>query len=101
MILVFVLLSCAGLTCILRYGSILSWPRSILVRCKYFRELFNCSLCLGFWSGVGVAGYLWYTSWENHFTLLPLASAITSWIVDGVVRLLQTAEMVLDKKLEK
>jgi len=44
--------SCIGLCFILKYGSILSFFRDKLTRYKYFKELFSCALCLGFWSGV-------------------------------------------------
>jgi len=46
--------SCIGLSFILKYGSILAYFRDKLTKYKYFKELFSCSLCLGFWSGVVV-----------------------------------------------
>jgi len=44
--------SCIGLCFILKYGSILSFFRDKLAKYPYFKELFSCSLCLGFWAGV-------------------------------------------------
>lgn len=44
--------SCIGLCFILKYGSILSFFRNKLTKYKYFKELFSCSLCLGFWAGL-------------------------------------------------
>jgi hypothetical protein len=46
--------SCIGLCFILKYGSILSFIRNRLTKYKYFAELFSCSLCLGFWSGLAI-----------------------------------------------
>lgn len=48
-------IACIGLTFILKYGSILLFFRSKLIGySNYFKELFSCSLCLGFWSGLAV-----------------------------------------------
>jgi hypothetical protein len=45
--------SCIGLCFILKYGSILSFFRNKLTSySEYLKELFSCSLCLGFWSGL-------------------------------------------------
>ena len=53
--MLYVLMACIGLMCILKYGSILSWPRDVLTsRIEFFEDLFGCSLCLGFWCGVAV-----------------------------------------------
>jgi hypothetical protein len=50
--------ACIGLCFILKYGFILSFFRDKLVKYKYFKELFSCSLCIGFWSGlfIGIVG---------------------------------------------
>ena len=46
-------LACIGLTFILKYGTILSFIRGRLTSYNdYLKELFSCSLCLGFWSGL-------------------------------------------------
>ena len=97
----YVLLCCLGLTYILKYGSILRWLRNPLCRIGFFKELFKCSLCLGFWSGVilGIPCYL--LTPDIHFILLPLASSAVSWLFDGLIRLIQTKEMLMDKELEK
>jgi len=50
--LIFHTIASIGLCFILKYGSILSFFRNKLIRFKYFQELFSCSLCLGFWSGL-------------------------------------------------
>jgi hypothetical protein len=46
--------SCIGLCFILKYGSILEFLRSRLAKITYFKELFSCSLCLGFWAGLAI-----------------------------------------------
>jgi len=46
--------SCIGLCFILKYGSVLSFLRDNLTKYPYFKELFSCSLCLGFWSGLAI-----------------------------------------------
>lgn len=43
--------ACVGLCYILKYGSILNKVRTFLTRSSLIKELFACSLCLGFWSG--------------------------------------------------
>jgi len=63
------------------------------------KELFSCSLCLGFWSGLIVCAI-------NHFTeqavymLLPLASSGACWVIDNINNTIQTVEIKLDKDLE-
>lgn len=89
------LLACVGLTFILKYGSILNWPRKLLCRLEFFQELFKCSLCLGFWSGIII-----YTVDQQNL-LLPLASAATCWAADSVVAILQWWEIKLEKELKR
>jgi len=89
------LLACVGLTFILKYGSILNWPRKLLCRLEFFQELFKCSLCLGFWSGIIV-----FTVDQQNL-LLPLASAATCWAADSVVAILQWWEIKLEKELKR
>lgn len=50
-----------GLCFILKYGSILNWPRNFLIKFKFFEQLFDCSLCLGFWVGL-FFGIVWLGS---------------------------------------
>ena len=101
MILAFTLLACVGLTFILKYATILSWPRNLLSKLSFFRDLFKCSLCLGFWSGVILAMVSYFINWSPIMFLLPLASSALSWITDSTLRVIQTFEIVLDKKIEE
>lgn len=89
------LLACVGLTFILKYGSILNWPRNLLCKLSFFEELFKCSLCLGFWSGVIVYFV------EQKDLLLPLASAAVCWTADSIVAILQWLEIKLENQLKR
>lgn len=88
------LLACIGLTFILKYGTILNAPRDLFSRLKFFEDLFKCSLCLGFWSGVVV----FCMTGDN--ILIPLASAAVCWCADSVVGILQYIEIKLEKQLD-
>jgi hypothetical protein len=84
------LLACVGLTFILKYGTILTPVRSVLCRVALFKELFKCSLCLGFWSGVMIGCH-------TNNILLPLASSGVCWFADSVVAVIQWYEIKLEK----
>jgi len=98
---VLTLLSCAGLTFVLKYGSILNLVRAFLCKFKIFDELFKCSLCLGFWSGLAHTVFLYHFEWNNIYLLIPFASACTCWFADCIITNIQTIEMLMDKKIEK
>jgi len=87
------------LTLILKYGSILEKPRAFLVRRgMFFKDLFACSLCLGFWGGAAISGSLFFIEWNDFYYFLPLVSAFCSLTCDSLVRLMQTCEIYLEKK---
>jgi len=51
--LLFYTVVCVGMSFILKYGTILAVIRNFLTkRSEYLKELFSCSLCLGFWCGI-------------------------------------------------
>lgn len=85
-----------GLTCILKYGSILDFMRKPLTRIAYFDALFSCSLCLGFWSGVLVAGYMYWMTGEVQ-PFVPFIAAAAAWLFDSMIGVLQSAETALDR----
>ena len=95
------LIACVGLTLVLKYGTILSWPRNTLSKLSFFKELFKCSLCLGFWSGALVCAASYFINWDPIFYFLPLASAALGWASDSFLRVVQTIEIALDKYIEK
>lgn len=76
--LTYVTLACVGLMFILKYGTILNRPRNWIKRQHAkLNDLFECSLCLGFWTGIilGFPYSLWY---------MPFISAGVCWITDVV-----------------
>ena len=85
------ILACVGLHWILKYGTILDPIRSIFTRVNLFKQLINCSLCLGFWCGVFVG--LFVSVWGLSF-----ASAACCWFVDNLNNTLQSVEIKLDKR---
>lgn len=88
----FDLLACMGLTFILKYGAIINTPRNLIKRVhSSMQQLFDCSLCLGFWSGL----MIYFVNQSN--VLLPLCSAAVCWIADSVVGILQYTEIKLEK----
>ena len=87
------LLACVGLHWILKYGTILNFPRKWVYKVPFFKELFKCSLCLGFWCGLGVAIYN-----SRDLILYPLASAGVCWLLDCVINVLQSVEIKLDNE---
>ena len=92
-------LACIGLNFILKYGSILDLPRRALVsRFKFFRDLFDCSLCLGFWCGVTGSASLYYIhgEWNYIYYFLPFVAALGSLTADVVIGTVKTYEMRLE-----
>lgn len=88
------ILAAVGLTCILKYGSILDFIRRPLTKIAYFEALFNCSLCLGFWSGVAVSSYAYFTAHEMR-PYTPFIAAAAAWWFDMLIGLMQAAETAL------
>ena len=94
-----------GLMFILKYSTILDNFRDRLINKdfgyktpgrdeevkSFFKDLFSCSLCLGFWSGIIVG----IVTLSNPITLA-LASAGACWIADNFNNVLQSIETKLD-----
>tara|TARA_Y100001963_G_C6520672_1_gene326395 strand:+ start:403 stop:624 length:222 start_codon:yes stop_codon:yes gene_type:complete len=64
-----------------------------LIKHDLLKELFECSLCLGFWSG-----FIVFVIGSSHYHLLPFASAAVSWVGDMIINILQSVEFFMDKK---
>jgi len=92
------IVACIGLTFILKYGSILNIARNLLCKIKLFEELFKCSLCLGFWSGVFISfikyNFTLNLSFDN--IILPFVSAGVCWFADSLITILQYIELKLE-----
>jgi hypothetical protein len=85
------LIASLGLMFILKYGSILKFLRDFLnSKSDKFKELFSCSLCLGFWTGVLLVPLIYSEFTIPELLAFPLVSAAFCNIVD----------MLLDKMLE-
>ncbi len=82
--ILYYLLASFGLMCILKYGSILDKPRCwITTKSKFFQELFCCSLCLGFWTGIFIAFCIALLyGFETFLLFFPLASSGFCWVID-------------------
>lgn len=75
-------------TCfILKYGSILDFIRVPLTKLTFFKKLFSCALCLGFWIGL-----LWgsVSTGSLYYVLqLALFSSGVCWLADHAVMVAQ------------
>ena len=74
--LVIITVSIIGLTYILKYGEILSPIRDRLCKITFFKKLFSCSLCLGFWAG-GIVAFVALVI--SPAFLWPLFGAAVGW----------------------
>ncbi len=73
-----------GLCYIIKYSSLLTSTRKLLSdKFNFFSELFECSMCLGFWCGVVLIPFLWdYNDLEEVSLLYPFASSSFCWTMD-------------------
>lgn len=73
-----------GLCYIIKYSSLLENARKFLSdKSNLFSELFQCSMCLGFWCGVALIPFLWdYQDLEEVSLLYPFATASFCWTMD-------------------
>lgn len=92
------LISCVGLTFILKYGKPTQFIRD------YFNSkvpgLFECSLCLGFWSGVLHLILLGCINPSVWLILLPCASAAMSWFTDTIILSMEMVEIYIKRKIK-
>ena len=93
------LISCVGLMWILKHGSILNVPRNFLTeRSKILTELFKCSLCLGFWSGLIISLFSYFFVFKSfNLIFLPFASSALCWFFDSLLDLIQIASCYLER----
>jgi hypothetical protein len=73
-----------GLCFILKYATILNHLRNLLTsNYNFFKDLFHCSMCLGFWCGVVLVPVLWIAENLDEVALLyPFASSAFCWSMD-------------------
>jgi hypothetical protein len=97
------LVSCIGLTFLLKYAKILKHYRDHWTsQDEFFKDLFGCSLCLGFWVGMIHIPFISLCDGSDlKLLLLPAVSAATSWFADGVLQMIQALELYLMKQVRK
>lgn len=86
------LLACLGLVWILKDSIIFKTPRDFITsRSKKLKQLFSCSMCLGFWTGLllAVIENLPLEKWSNDFIYYPFAVSGFCWFFDCVLDLIQ------------
>ena len=66
-----------GLCYILMEAKILNFARDKITKVKFFRDLLNCSLCTGFWTGLIIGTYA--SSYNN--ILFALYSSGTCYLI--------------------
>ena len=72
-----------GICFILKYGAILNFIRRPLYKIAFFKELFSCALCMGFWIGA-----LYSVLSPYSFTFAFYTSAMC-WIADYGIQIIQ------------
>lgn len=90
--------SCVGLTLVLKYGKPTK-PIRDFFKTKV-EGLFECSLCLGFWSGVIHCILLSIIAPSIWLLMLPFASAAMSWLTDTIILSVEMVEIYLKEKLK-
>lgn len=82
--LFYYLLSSLGLCFILKYSTLLRCVRNFLAeKSILLKELFNCSMCLGFWCGVVLIPFLYkYENYKTVAYLYPFATSSFCWVMD-------------------
>lgn len=87
--LIFQSFALIGATFIIKYGTILDFIKDPLKKYKFFNDLFNCSLCIGFHVG------FWTQTLSKSFSLeaalqLAFYSSAVSWLADHIIDVMQT-----------
>ena len=97
------LLACIGLVWIIKDSYILSRPREwVTDRSKHLKEFLSCSLCIGFWVGLGLSFLEFYIShFSYNLLLIPFAISAFCWFFDSLLDLIQEAYVFLKNIREK
>lgn len=90
--------SCVGLTLVLKYGKPTKFIRDFFK--TKVEGLFECSLCLGFWSGVIHCILLSIIAPSIWLLMLPFASAAVSWLTDTIILSVEMVEIYLKEKFK-
>lgn len=83
-------LACMGLVWILKDSYILSRPRNYLKsKSKHLKEFLSCSLCLGFWTGLLLAGFENSSNFSINYIYYPLSVSAFCWFFDSTLDMIQ------------
>ena len=74
--LIFYTLASYGLCYILMEAKIFNFVRDIITKLNFFKELLNCSLCTGFWTGLLIGTFSPYNN-----ILFALYSSATCYLI--------------------
>lgn len=95
----FAILASIGLANILKYGEILNPVRNILFKVSFFRNLFSCCMCLGFWAGFIIyAICLLVLGCPTNYLLLPLVASCCFQIFDSTIDALDQVYLYLKNR---
>jgi hypothetical protein len=86
------LLACLAIVWIVKDSYIFSKPREYLKnKSKHLKELFSCSLCLGFWAGVILVLYECLLLDNNLIDCIyyPFSVSAFCWFFDSVLDMIQ------------
>jgi hypothetical protein len=75
--LIFYTLTSYGLCYILMEAKVLNFVRDKITKIKFFKNLLNCSLCTGFWTGLLIGTYI--PTYNNIF--FALYSSATCYLI--------------------
>lgn len=84
------LLACIGLVWIIKDSYILAYPRDLLKsKSRHLQEFLSCSLCLGFWVGLGLAYIENQCVLSMSYLYYPLAVSAFCWFLDSLLDMIQ------------
>ncbi len=94
------ILASIGLMWIIKYGSILSFPREYLKSVSsVLKELIECSMCLGFWCGVFFSFISYKNSGLNvELLYMPFIASGACWLFDSLLDLIQELCLFISNK---
>jgi len=81
--LIFYTLASYGLCYILMEGKIFNFVRDKITKIKFFRDLLNCSLCTGFWTGLLIGTFSPYNN--ILFALYSSATCYLIYLVNSIL----------------
>jgi len=99
-----ILLSCIGLTWILKYATILNFIRKPICSIHpKIDDLFKCAMCLGFWVGAIHAVLLHHLGADLPvfvWVLYPFSSSALCWFFDCLIDYIQMQQIRLERELD-